>query len=183
MASTGTSSAKLSTEWSPSVASNGDLYFGSARAGGKGANDLYVSRWTNGAYAEPQNLGDSINTRAGEVEPWIAPDQSYLIFSGQGRPDGAGGFDLYIAYRVNGEWQLPRHLGNGINSASGDFNQSVSPDGKWLYFSSSRSVFDKPLKRALTYTEMQRRLMSVGNGLGDIYRVPMTKLGVENAPR
>jgi Tol biopolymer transport system component len=164
------------TEWSPSVASNGNLYFGAVRPGGKGGNDLYVARWNGTVYGEPENLGDSINTARGEVEPWIAPDESYMIFSGQNRTDGLGGFDLYVAERRGGVWEKARILPPPINSVAGDFNQSVSPDGKWLYFSSTRSVFDTIPKRRLTYSEIQRRLTSSGNGLGDIYRVPMSAI-------
>jgi hypothetical protein len=171
------------TEWSPAVAANGNLYFGTIRAGGKGGNDLYVARWNGSAYGEPENLGDSINTARGEVEPWIAPDESYMVFSGQNRTDGLGGFDLYVAERVGDVWQKARHLPAPINSAVGDFNQSVSPDGKWLYYSSTRGVFDTVPARRLTYAEIQRRLTSPGNGLGDIYRVPMSALGLRAKPQ
>lgn len=46
------------TEWSPSVARNGNLYFGTVRDGGKGGNDLYLARWTGDRYVEPENLGE-----------------------------------------------------------------------------------------------------------------------------
>jgi Tol biopolymer transport system component len=166
------------TEWSPSVARNGNLYFGSDGGGGKGS-DLYVARWANGGYQKPENLGDSVNTAAGEVEPWIAPDETYLIFSAYGRPDGVGGYDLFISERRNGVWQRARPLGGGVNSAGRDFNQSVSPDGKYLYFSSTRGIFDSIPGRRLAYPEMQRRLTGIGNGLGDIYRIPLRELGIE----
>lgn len=165
------------TEWSPSVARNGNLYFGAAREGGQGS-DLYVAPWANGTYGEPKNLGDSINTKAGEVEPWIAPDESYLIFSGVGRADGMGGYDLFISERRNGVWQRARPLGGGVNSPRGDFNQSVSPDGKYLFFSSTRGVFDSMPGQRIPYAEMQRRLTGVGNGLGDIYRIALSELGI-----
>jgi Tol biopolymer transport system component len=165
-------------EWSPSVAANGNLYFGTIRGGGRGGNDIWVSRLVNGVYQSPENLGDSVNTRFGEYEPWVAPDESYLIISAQGRPDGLGGFDLYISFRRNGVWQKALHLPAPINSEHGDFNQSVSPDGLYLYFSSSRSTLDKIPERPWSYRELQRRLTSVGNGLGDIYRVEMEQLGV-----
>jgi len=170
--------SEKATEWSPSVAANGNLYFGTIREGGKGGNDLYVSRWVNGSYAPPENLGDAINTPAGEVEPWIAPDESYLIFSGQGRRDGLGGFDLYLSRRVEGAWQAAQRLPEPINSPAGDFNQSVSPDGRYLYFSSTRGSLDSVPKAPLTYAEMQRRLTGTGNGLGDIYRVPLSAIGI-----
>jgi len=164
------------TEWSPAVAANGNLYFGTVRTGGKGGNDLYVSRWVNGAYAEPENLGDSINTARGEIEPWIAPDESYLIFSGAGRPDGVGGYDLYLSVRRNGVWQKAHPLPRDVNTPALEYNQSVSPDGRWLYFSSTRGFFDQPPPAPLSYPELQRRLLGVGNGLGDIYRVEMSRI-------
>ncbi|HMG57301.1 MAG TPA: hypothetical protein VK601_27565, partial [Kofleriaceae bacterium] len=67
-------------EWSPSIAASGNLYFGAGRPGGHGGSDLWVARWVGGAYQPPENLGDAINTAGSEVEPWIAPDESYLIF-------------------------------------------------------------------------------------------------------
>lgn len=165
------------TEWSPSVARNGNLYFGTIRDGGKGGNDLYLARWVGDRYAEPENLGDSVNTKAGEFEPWVAPDESYLIFSAQGRPDGPGGFDLYVSERRDGIWQRARPL-DVVNSPKGDFNHSVSPDGKYLFYSSTRGLFDSMPPAPLDYAEMQGRLTGVGNGLGDIYRISFSALGI-----
>ena len=149
-----------STKWSPSVAANGNLYVGTVAPGGRGGNDIWLSRLVDGVYQPLENLGDSINTPRGEIEPWIAPDESYLIFSGAARPDSIGGYDLYIAERGNGAWSRARPLPRPINSDAPDFNPSVSPDGVWLYFSSTRK-----------------------NGLGDIYRVRLDLLRRAEASR
>jgi len=165
------------TEWSPSVAANGNLYFGATREGGKGRDDLWVSRWVDGRYTTPENLGDSVNTKFGEVEPWVAPDESYLIFSAGGRADGRGGLDLYISVRRDGVWSSARPLAHDINSAGWDFNPSVSPDGKTFYFTSTRATFDPP-PSPLTYDQLMRRLQGPGNGLGDIYSIPIEALDI-----
>jgi hypothetical protein len=165
------------TEWSPSVAANGNLYFGATRDGGKGRDDLWVSRYVDGRYTTPENLGDSINTKFGEVEPWVAPDESYLIFSAGGRADGRGGLDLYISIRRDGVWSSARPLGHDINSSGWDFNPSVSPDGRTFFFTSSRARFDPP-KTAMSYDQLMRKLQSPGNGLGDIYSIPIEALEI-----
>jgi WD40-like Beta Propeller Repeat. len=67
----------------PTVSKNGNLYFGSERRSGKGRIDLYVSRLVDGKYQTPENLGEPINTAANEVEPFIAPDESYIILPGR----------------------------------------------------------------------------------------------------
>ncbi|HEU4883744.1 MAG TPA: hypothetical protein VFT45_15910 [Longimicrobium sp.] len=170
------------TEWSPSVAANGNLYFGAARRGSRGGNDLWVSRRVDGVYTEPENLGDSINTGGAEIEPWIAPDESYLIFSGAARPDSIGGYDLYASVRSDGVWQRARLFPAHVNTPALEFNQSVSPDGVWLYFSSTRSDpgplgprFDTPLDSVA--------INGIANGKGDIYRIPVAELGLPVPPR
>jgi Tol biopolymer transport system component len=100
------------SEWYPTVAANGTIYFGSDREGGKGRTDIYRSRLVNGKYTEVENLGDAINTQFNEFEPLIAPDESFLIFMGGGRADGRGGFDLYVSYNRDGAWTKPANLGD-----------------------------------------------------------------------
>jgi Tol biopolymer transport system component len=163
-------------EYYPSVAADGTVYFASARAGGKGRADLYRSRLVNGTYAAPENLGGPVNSEFNEGDTMIAPDQSFLIMTITGRPDDLGGGDLYISEQKDGVWSAPRHLPAGINSPSVEFCPSLSPDGRWLYFTSTRSQEPGEAGRALTYRELMTRVHSVRNGLGDIYRVPMAQV-------
>ena len=71
----------------PSVAANGTLYFAGEREGGKGGNDLYRARFVNGKYPQVESLYE-LNTPKVDADPYIAPDESYLIFCS----DRGGGF-------------------------------------------------------------------------------------------
>ena len=143
-----------SSEWFPTVTKDGTLYFGSDRPGGKGRTDIWRSKLVNGKYSEPENLGDAINSSASEVEPYIAPDESFIIFAAAGRPDGQGAFDLYISYNQNGLWTKGENLGDKINSSAWDFSPKISPDGKYFFFTSNRSFADQPLEKPLSYKEL-----------------------------
>jgi Tol biopolymer transport system component len=118
----------------PSVAADGTLYFGSKRNEGLGENDLYRSRLVGGVYQKPENLGDAINTSATEADPFIAPDQSYLILCSD-RDGGQGEGDLYVSFNQNGRWTIPQNLGKLINTEVFDYTPVVSPDGQKFYFS------------------------------------------------
>jgi Tol biopolymer transport system component len=118
----------------PSVAKDGTLYFASVRQDGRKDNDLYRSRFVNGEYQKSENLGDIINTRVTEADPFIAPDQSYLIFCSD-REGGAGEGDLYVSFNERGAWTVPQSLGKNINTAEFEYTPLVSPDGKAFYFS------------------------------------------------
>ncbi|MBZ4410700.1 Xaa-Pro aminopeptidase [Myxococcus sp. XM-1-1-1] len=168
---------KSRDEWSPAVAANGNLYFGGDLPGTHGGSDLWVSRWVDGAYQPPENLGAAINSSMHELEPWIAPDESYLIFSALRRPDGLGRYDLFLSRKVDGKWEPARRLCAGINTRDSEYNHSVSPDGKWLYFSSTRP-FSGDVGERFDTPRDDASLQGIGNGTGDMYRIPMSAIGL-----
>jgi len=130
----------LSFDSSPSVSMNGNLYFLSERNASFGKHDIYYSKFDNGNYTYPVNLGDKINTEDYEDYPFIAKDESYILFCGSNRKDGFGLGDLYISFKnSNGDWENPINLGNEINSTFDDRFPAVSPDNKYLFFVSDRS--------------------------------------------
>jgi len=123
----------MDIHWQFSVAANGNIYFSSR-------DDIYVSKLVNGKYGEAENLGEPVNTDAGEGSPYIAPDESYLIITRFGAIDGKGGTDLYIGFKnAAGDWTEPVNMGESINTDSNDMCPYLSPDGKYLFFNSHRS--------------------------------------------
>jgi Tol biopolymer transport system component len=162
------------SEFFPTLTKDGTLYFGSGRKGGKGGIDLYRSRFVNGKYQEPENLGDAINTTFDEFEPFIAPDESFLIFMAAGRPDGRGGFDLYISYNRNGKWTQAQNLGAPINSQADELSPKITRDGKYFFWTSTRSAIDKPKTRPWSFSELSSGYHSPQNGLGDIYYIDVS---------
>ncbi len=164
-------------EWYPTLAADGTMYFGSDRTGGKGRTDIYRSRLVDGKYTTPENLGENINTQFDEYEPYIAPDQSYLIFMAI-RPDGLGASDLYISYQRNGNWTKAVNLGDKINSRGSEYSPTLSPDGKYFFWSSTRGLIPPSQPKRLTYSELLTKLRSPGNGLGDIYQIDIGALNI-----
>ena len=119
---------------------NGTLYFFSRRDGGLGQSDIYRARLKDGKYVEVENLGKPINSEYSDYDSFIAPDESYIIFSSD-RPGGYGRYnDMYVAFRkTDGAWTEPKNLGyefrdSGVNS--------VTLDNKFLFYTCGRTGND-----------------------------------------
>lgn len=116
------------------------LYFSSDMKGGFGGMDLYVSELKDGAWGEPRNLGNKVNTAGNEVFPTIT-SKDMLYFSSNGL-DGIGGLDVYETHLKNGEPTKIYNMGAPINSSGDDFNLVYDKTLKSGYFSSNRSSLD-----------------------------------------
>jgi len=150
----------VQSEWHPTMTKRGTLYFGSSRPGGYGLTDIHRATSGGGEW-HVENVGVPVNTAGYEYEPLVAPDESYLIFMAY-RPDARGASDLYISRPAGNGWTAPVNLGSPINSTELEFGPSLSPDGQYLFFTSTRK-----------FASDATALMPPGNGNGDIYQVDL----------
>jgi hypothetical protein len=149
-------------EFYPSVALNKNLYFTEH-------NDYLVkSEFKNGEYQNPQKLSDSINTGGHEFNAFIAPDESYILFTSYGWPQTAGRGDLFISHQnSDGSWTKAQCLDKSVNSSGLDFCPYVSPDSKTLFFSSRRKPENQ--KAVNSYNAFKKIASEPQNGKLDIY--------------
>ena len=116
------------------------LFFVSDMPGGFGGTDLYVSRYQNGAWGRPANLGEDINTKGNELFPFV-DDVGNLYFSTDGRK-GLGQLDIYFATITTLATGLivesVDHLDAPINSPKDDFGLITDVGRRGGYFSSNR---------------------------------------------
>jgi len=165
-------------EWFPTLTESGTIYFGSERDGGHGLSDIWRARWLGDRFDEPENLGPAFNTSDQEIEPLVAPDESWLIFAARGHVPSAGSYDLYISYNCDGAWSQPAPLAGGVNSAGWDFAPHLAPDRRTFYFTSNRADTAAPFAEEIDARGLERILTSAGNGLRDIYSVDVAALGL-----
>jgi hypothetical protein len=173
----------------PSVSDDGTLYFSSDRGGG--SLHIFRSRFVDGKYVEPEKLGPEINSEFNEYQPYISPDGNKLIFASSGadgppynhRPEdiNTGGkpyprSDLYISFKRGGKWTPARHLGHGINTFAEEEFPFLTPDGRYLFFSSERSPFTVPTASQLKYEDLEHYLHSIFNGHGNVFFIGVDAL-------
>jgi Tol biopolymer transport system component len=117
-----------------SASSNGTYYFDTFTPKTMDTPIRY-SRSINGKYELPKSLGPQFGIGRYNAHPFIAPDESYIIFDSV-REEGYGRSDLYISFRAaDDSWGPALNLGDKINTAHSEKNPSLSPDGKFLFFS------------------------------------------------
>ena len=65
----------------------------------------------------------------------VAADESYLLWDAV-KEEGFGSSDIYISFKQkDGSWGNAINLGDKINTKAWEASASVTPDGKYLFFS------------------------------------------------
>ncbi len=118
--------------------------------------------------------GDWINVRPFQYNgsnfsvgfPSFSPDGKALYFASN-RPDGFGGYDIYVSYRIGegNNWSTPENLGPVVNSPGNE----VTPffDGATLFFSSDwhQGFGGYDVFRAESSNNRWVRIFHLGNGI------------------
>jgi hypothetical protein len=118
---------------------NNELYFVSDRKGGYGGKDIYKSKFVNGLWQEPINLGSKINTKYDDESPFIHPDNETLYFVSRNL-NGLGGQDIYVSRKIKDSLWLPaKNLGYPINSEVNENSMTIAANGKDIIIASNRN--------------------------------------------
>src|SRR5262249_44463849 len=179
---------------SASVTRDGTICFASSRDG-SGRPHVYRATRSNGAYSEPEKLGPEVNSEVSDDDPYVSADERILVFASKGdgpptdkdRPETiAGGGVLYargdlyasVAAAAGGRWSRARHLEHGVNTFADESSPSLTPDGRYLFFTSERSPFSVPPAKRMNAREIDAALGGTLNGHGNVFFVSVDALGL-----
>ena len=120
-----------------------------------GDQDLYASfLLEDSTWAEPINMGPTINTDKAEFAPFLAADNRTLYFASYGH-NAKGKCDIFMSRRLDETWQnwsKPVNLGPSVNTEGFEAYFSITASGKEAYFVSdfntpdeSRDIFRVPI--------------------------------------
>ncbi len=141
-------------DYAPTVSADGKTLFyvsdrpGSKTLDGKPSHDFWAAKKNDRldtVFFTPYNIDTltnlgylNVNTEFNEGAASISADKQTLYFTACSRPDGLGMCDIYRSTIEGDKWGRPVNLGKNVNSENWDSQPSISPDGKRLYFISTR---------------------------------------------
>jgi len=110
----------------PVQANNGDLYY------------FNISKMNT--YFAPNNNGSFPKVKEVEmdfgVHAFISPSQDYLVANARNKEDAERKSDIYVYFKKkDGTWTKPINLGDKVNTDFLETVPSITPDGKYLFFS------------------------------------------------
>jgi len=111
------------------------MYFASDMPGTLGLSDIWVSRFENGNWSKPENLGQATNSEGRELFPSLFENE-ILFYSSDGKI-GLGGLDVFYTVPSVDNYFEPQNLGYPINTSYDEIG-FIAKDNKNGYFSSNR---------------------------------------------
>lgn len=133
------------------------LFFTSRHLPGYGGYDIFYSKFKDGKWLSPVNLGPEVNTSFDEVSPFITKGGSTLYFASD-RIDGFGGFDIFrTAYQNNNKkWADAINMGKPVNSPWDENHFLLAADGMSGVFSSNKEGGYGGIDIYITYFKEQK---------------------------
>ena len=90
-------------------------------------------------YQRGPDPGGGVNTESLDGHPFIDPNERYIIFDSD-RAGGVGKGDLYVCFKnTDGSWGDAINM-RELNSTEEDWCATVSPDGKYLFYTSNMDL-------------------------------------------
>jgi len=98
--------------------------------------DLYVTTTEKNKWIKPLKFKKPINSKSNENHICLSQDGNTMYFTSD-RKGGLGGYDIYkTVVNDKGVWSEPVNLGPEINTPFNESTPFLSPDEKYLFFSS-----------------------------------------------
>jgi len=126
--------------------------------------------------ADVTNEGDWDNARAFPYNgsgyssgfPYLSADGKTLYFASN-RPDGFGGYDIYVSYFIGTSWSTPENLGPVVNSQGNEITPAMI--GSDLFFASDwhHGLGGFDIFRAERDNGIWKNVYHLGNGVNSSY--------------
>ena len=154
---------KLGFDGAETVRGN-TLWFASIREGNYRDIDIWTAQLVSGKWTGWTNAGELLNKVYDVGELHITTDGNEIYYSST-RAGGKGQSDIWVTYRVNGQWQEPENI-DVVNTAGNEGQPFISEDGNELWFTRSTPgpTIYRSLKIAGTWQEPE---MVVSNLAGE----------------
>ncbi len=131
-----------SKQISATISNDGNyIIYSSDKTGGIGQQDLYICRkLPNDEWAEPVNMGNTINTVFDESYPYLTNNGYTLYFASTGH-NSVGGYDMFVTHfdLAKKEWSIPKNIGYPINTPYDNTSICFSENMKYAYISTFRN--------------------------------------------
>ncbi len=124
-------------EYLPTTTSDGEqIVF--TRQKSKDNEDVMISHFMKGEWSKSRSFGNEINTKKNEGMAKFETHGKAFYFAGCMRNDTKGGCDIYKAELSAGEVTKVSRVEGNLNSEYWDSQPSITCDGRFMFFSSSR---------------------------------------------
>ena len=130
-------------DFAPSITADGSIIIFNSKALEERSHNIFISRKIKGSWSDPVPIPE-ICSLSNDETPFISHDGKILLFASE-RPGGFSPpatadnikritFDIYISYFDGVQWSAPILLPGDVNTSMNERAPSLSPDGKFLFF-------------------------------------------------
>ena len=129
-------------ESQPSLTTDGTLYYTGFYDKAEWDRGIYRCKLGDKGYRPPELLPETINSPHIDYAPWIAPDESFLLFASTRPGNDEADIRLYVSFHHKDDtWSDPVNLNRAMGFDHPSRFPALTPDGKFMTFMSEDKYY------------------------------------------
>lgn len=129
-------------EGQPSFTKEGTVYFTGRYQNGGWGRGIYRSEWVDGQFSTHELLPLHINTEHVNTYPFVASDESFILFASSRPTMEESDIRLFVSFRTeNDTWTEPINLSRAMEFDQTSRFPYITPDGQYLFFCSNGEIY------------------------------------------
>ncbi len=162
----------------PAISGDGRTMIFSTDYSNTGAWVLEVTSYKSGHWQDPKEITALDPMRLNNIGGYFLDNTGEAIWFSSRKPDGLGGYDIWVTTKGSSGWGRPHNPGKPLNSSQNEGDPSISPDKQMLYFMRCDKITDESAKGCQLYVSERNK------GRGARWKEPQmlpSKLNVGNS--
>lgn len=138
---------------------------------------MEMTHYKSGRWDDPKEISALNPMRLNNIGGYFLDSSGEAIWFSSRKPDGLGGYDIWVTKKGGSSWGRARNPGKPLNSTMDEGDPSISPDKQKLYFMRCSKINKKSAKGCQIYVSEKNK--SRGSAWKEPVKLP-TKLNQGN---
>jgi len=141
----------------PAISGNGKMMIYLTDYSNSGEMVMEMTRYKSGRWDDPKEIAALNPMRLNNTGGYFLDNTGEAIWFASRKPDGLGGYDIWVTKKGTSNWGRARNPGKPLNTNMDEGDPSISPDNQKIYFMRCSRIAPESAKGCQIYVSEKNK--------------------------